>query len=764
MTGTKRRGRRDYKTRIVYSFLSTYIIIALIPIVIGVTFYTYTLRAVSENECEKTSALLSQSVSAMDADFRMARDIMSRFMQSSALNELLVSDSPSSKPSVTMNSMEFCKELKQIYINDSLIYDVLVYLNAPDVLYGARNGYSFTRPNVYYPYFLYMEGFSVEEWQDVLAGARSSYFVPARQAVLEGYDGGRSEERYIGLYVWPLYRDGIARGNVVFLLDASKFTQDMELAIDVEEGALAWAETPDGEVIMSCPADADVTAEADDFLRISVSSRYNQLRYNVLIPRAVVSGKVRWLRDAIILVTALSVLLGAMAAAVFARRLGAPLDRISANLRTLYAPDTYGEPAQPSRRPKPLAELGDSVNELIIKHGKLSSYVSRQINVLDQLFFEKLLGGYFGDEAQVQEMLEHVSQPRLSGPFVLALLRMERTGGDLTVSEASEMSARRAEAFAAELHAQRDMFETSLDSCVLIFSLSESSEEEIERQLRAAIERMNAGGSGALAMRVSGALSLPVGRYIELSRVYARCQELIYSSSGDSAPVLMHQRDMGPQVYSYSLDVENQLINFAMAGNRERVHELILSAFGAERTQGHLGQSQRMLTQSMCATLMRISQMMGGEQGSVAELDDAARRLAVISSSSGALDAILGYFDDIVDKVQSRQRGRTDALIAMVREYVDANYADADLNLASTATHFSLTDAYLSRAFKEYTGSNFSAYLERRRIDRALELIDGPLSLDEIAARTGFEHLYNLRSAFKRTMGVTPSEYRKRAK
>ena len=118
--------------------MSTYIIIALIPIVIGVTFYTYTLRAVSENECEKTSALLSQSVSAMDADFRMARDIMSRFMQSSALNELLVSDSPSSKPSVTMNSMEFCKELKQIYIDDSLIYDVLVYLNAPDVLYGAR--------------------------------------------------------------------------------------------------------------------------------------------------------------------------------------------------------------------------------------------------------------------------------------------------------------------------------------------------------------------------------------------------------------------------------------------------------------------------------------------------------------------------------------------------------------------------------------------------------------------------------------------------
>ena len=157
--------------------------------------------------------------------------------------------------------------------------------------------------------------------------------------------------------------------------------------------------------------------------------------------------------------------------------------------------------------------------------------------------------------------------------------------------------------------------------------------------------------------------------------------------------------------------------------------------------------------------------MLGNDgNGEQKHMENAVQRIMMMDNASHALDGILECLDEFVSRVQKRQSGRTDALINSVREYVDGNYTDPELTLSSAATHFSIADAYLSRAFKDCTGVNFSAYIERLRIDHAFKLIDRPLSLDEIASLTGFEHVYNLRSAFKRNLGVTPSEYRKRAK
>ena len=70
--------QNKYAKRIMYSFLATFLIVAMIPVLIGSIFYTYTIRVVSENEYSKTRAMLSMNVENMDADFRRIRDIMSQ--------------------------------------------------------------------------------------------------------------------------------------------------------------------------------------------------------------------------------------------------------------------------------------------------------------------------------------------------------------------------------------------------------------------------------------------------------------------------------------------------------------------------------------------------------------------------------------------------------------------------------------------------------------------------------------------------------------
>ena len=95
-----------------------------------------------------------------------------------------------------------------------------------------------------------------------------------------------------------------------------------------------------------------------------------------------------------------------------------------------------------------------------------------------------------------------------------------------------------------------------------------------------------------------------------------------------------------------------------------------------------------------------------------------------------------------------------------IKAYIDTHYADPALSLQELAQHFALSDAYLSRAFKECMDVNIMSYVEQVRINCALPLIKEGHTFDAIAHEVGFDNTYRFRNAFKRVTGVLPSQYR----
>lgn len=70
-------------------------------------------------------------------------------------------------------------------------------------------------------------------------------------------------------------------------------------------------------------------------------------------------------------------------------------------------------------------------------------------------------------------------------------------------------------------------------------------------------------------------------------------------------------------------------------------------------------------------------------------------------------------------------------------------------------------EKYISQLFKEVTDINVSDYLEMIRIEQASSLLrTNAYTVDEIAARVGYNSSHSFRRAFKRVMGVAPSSYR----
>jgi LacI family transcriptional regulator len=75
-----------------------------------------------------------------------------------------------------------------------------------------------------------------------------------------------------------------------------------------------------------------------------------------------------------------------------------------------------------------------------------------------------------------------------------------------------------------------------------------------------------------------------------------------------------------------------------------------------------------------------------------------------------------------------------------------------------------LSRSVLERRFSEILGSSPKAEILRVRLDRVCRLLaESDLTLAEVAQKTGFEHPEYMSRLFKKKMGITPGEYRKKS-
>jgi AraC-like DNA-binding protein len=96
------------------------------------------------------------------------------------------------------------------------------------------------------------------------------------------------------------------------------------------------------------------------------------------------------------------------------------------------------------------------------------------------------------------------------------------------------------------------------------------------------------------------------------------------------------------------------------------------------------------------------------------------------------------------------------------RDLMDARYAEPlDLNAMAAAAGFSRY--HFARAFRAAFGETPGAYLSRRRVERAKDLLAwANLTVTEICMVVGFTSLGSFSRRFTELVGCSPSAYRRR--
>ncbi|GAA3408622.1 response regulator [Paenibacillus hodogayensis] len=98
--------------------------------------------------------------------------------------------------------------------------------------------------------------------------------------------------------------------------------------------------------------------------------------------------------------------------------------------------------------------------------------------------------------------------------------------------------------------------------------------------------------------------------------------------------------------------------------------------------------------------------------------------------------------------------------INRIVQYVARSF-DEDISLQTMAAYVSMDENYLSGLFRKKTGSTFTGYVHRIRVNEACQfLLHTDLSVAEIGERVGFPNPSYFFKIFKRFAGCTPNEYK----
>ncbi len=109
-------------------------------------------------------------------------------------------------------------------------------------------------------------------------------------------------------------------------------------------------------------------------------------------------------------------------------------------------------------------------------------------------------------------------------------------------------------------------------------------------------------------------------------------------------------------------------------------------------------------------------------------------------------------------------RPEGEAAIEKVRQYIDGHLSEP-LSRSVLAGLVFMNPDYFAKLFKEKTGQPLTAYIKRRRIEWAKELLaQTALPVSQVAQQVGYDNLSYFSSVFHDQTGLSPGEYRRQRK
>lgn len=122
-------------------------------------------------------------------------------------------------------------------------------------------------------------------------------------------------------------------------------------------------------------------------------------------------------------------------------------------------------------------------------------------------------------------------------------------------------------------------------------------------------------------------------------------------------------------------------------------------------------------------------------------------------------DYFAEQFEEVMSSIGNSSR---DSVLDDILYYIEHNYP-ANIKLEGIAALFGYNSSYLGKIFNKNVGESFNSYVDQVRIKHAIELlVENKYKVYEIAEKVGYKNVDYFHKKFKKYVGESPAEYRKK--
>ncbi|MGO4698757.1 AraC family transcriptional regulator [Paenibacillus sp. 2TAB26] len=751
-------------------FLISYLIILVIPSIAGYVSYRTSISVTQSISIENSVTLLQRSQDILER--RMVE--VEGFTRQLALNPDLNKLMNEQKKGDIVNVYGIWSMVRQVtpfsQTNDFL-QNYFIYLNNYDVIF--TQGSAYFRPEHYYQNFHYND-LTLAEWKEtVLDKTHRSEIMPLRSFT------SNAKQSSVVTYMQSLPLDsfsGSSPATVVVMIDEENISS---LLAGVEDRYGGWAHISDAQgntvglrgiseenaKLLSSDSrliQDKVSQFYNNDLVITIHSEKNGWTYRAGIPKQVLMENANQIKHITWLVTGIALLLGLLAGLLLSYRNSAPMNRLLTVMK-----EQFGKDGITGRNEYDF--LQGNISSIITSNRHLETELKRQLPLVRDGFLKRLIAGEFHTTEEITAAAVQADTRFDTNEGYVGILQINGYSGMDNVEILNELYAARLILKKAliDLDSQLHMTDLGSDRIVTIITSMEGEYGVEAAKLRMShiLEKLSDIAYREYKISVTAAFGDAFTTILDVSHSYEQAKQTIEYAEFNSKKSFVWFTDsrLETATYYYPMDIEQRLISTIRAGDSDEAKRMVHSVMNINMENKQLSiEMKQQLIGELKGTLLKL---LDQKTFMESELLHALKNQIIGIQASNPMAAIQEEIIEIVEAlcsiINSKKNHVHIQTVEEIKQFIAEAYGDSEMTLYRIAERVERPEKYISQLFKEVTDINVSDYLEMIRIEQASSLLrTNAYTVDEIAARVGYNSSHSFRRAFKRVMGVAPSSYR----
>lgn len=311
-------------------------------------------------------------------------------------------------------------------------------------------------------------------------------------------------------------------------------------------------------------------------------------------------------------------------------------------------------------------------------------------------------------------------------------------------------------------------FDRNLEGKALVFKAD--SVEELEAMQKKFIDSLEAELTGNDRYRYFGGIGTPVNRLRELPASFESASHAFAQRYLIKENRILDSKEMtgGTAAEKEFFDIHDidpkelqseRVREFLKLGNVNEVVYFVEEFFkrqGANALNSTIFRQYIVMDVYFCVASFLEEMQIGREEISSFDVNS-----ELMQDKEHAVKYVTKIIQKAVELREKNSSNRYGIIVDQVKKYIEEHYEEEELSLNLLASYVNFSPNHLSMIFSQQTGQTFIKYLTDFRMNKAKALLRGTsLRSSEISQEVGYKDPHYFSYLFKKTQGMTPTQYR----